>query len=69
MKVWMKDDMRTTSHGNTNRLRITPAFMTDRYTKLQPVDLKDLPAGTRRIDRVFRRIDLDLVLKTSDRSI
>ena len=37
--------------------------MTDRNPKLQPTRLKNMSPGTRRIDRVFRRIDLDLDTK------
>jgi hypothetical protein len=49
----MENNVRAASYGDADRFGVTPAFVTDSDTKLQPACLENLPAGTGRIDRIF----------------
>jgi GNAT superfamily N-acetyltransferase len=69
MEVRMKDDLGSTASRPPHGFRISPAFMANHDTEGQRAGFEDLPKSARRIGSFFRRIDLDLVLKTGDRPI
>src|SRR5450755_3143204 len=67
-EVRVKHNLRSMPRGPADGLRIPPAFVTDRDTEGQGPGLKDAAACARRVDALFGRVDLYLVLKACDRS-
>src|SRR5262245_40479933 len=69
MKLGMKDDLSTLSHCPTNCFRIAPALVTDDDPEFHSLRRKYLSSSSGRIEIVFRRIKLDLILKPGHRSL
>jgi hypothetical protein len=65
----VEDDLRTLPRGPSDGFRIAPAFMADRDTERERTGLKNAPPQAGRIGIVLRRIELDFILKSRDRSI
>ena len=70
MRVWVKHDLRTSPRGPSHRLWIAPAFVADRHTEGQRPGREDPTfAPERRIDGLFPRVDLSLVLPPRNRAV
>src|SRR5580698_4614671 len=69
VEMRVEHNLSAASRRPAEGFRIAPAFMADRNTKRQRTDLKNPPAGTERIGAFLGRVQLYLVLKTSDGSI
>src|SRR4029079_18299764 len=61
--------LRPVPDGPPYRLGIPPTFMTDDDTERQRADSEYAPIPPGRIDGVFRRVELHLVLATGDRPV
>src|SRR5829696_2547526 len=64
MKMRMKDDVRSATRRPANSLGIAPSLVADSDSKFNCAGFEEEPFRTGRVDSVFGRIELDLVLET-----
>jgi hypothetical protein len=70
MSVGVEYDLRTSTRGPANRLRIPPPFVADNHSEGQRPGGEDSTLGPEcRIDGFLRRVDLTFVLPPRDRTI
>ncbi len=65
----VEHDVGSPPRGPADGLRIAKAFVANRDAERQRPGLKHAALGARRVNALFRRIELDLVLKSGDRTI
>ena len=64
MEVRMEDDLRAARRGPAHRLGVTPSFMADADAERQRTNRKHVPLAAGLEGRLFRRIELHLVVES-----
>src|SRR3569832_1375119 len=69
VELQVEDHLGPATCGPANRLRISPALVTDDDAEHGRTSPEDVPLGAGRVCPLFRWIDLDLVLESSHSAV